>query len=89
MVIRFYLLAGLLALAPAAWAGDCPGLMEEFDYIVNSTPGLDEETIVDEDLHASVKEMRANAEEMHKQGKDAECVEILNKAVALLKEETG
>ncbi|MFZ0486592.1 MAG: hypothetical protein WAL83_06305 [Arenicellales bacterium] len=89
MIIRVYLLAGLLALAPVAWADDCPSLMEEFDNTVKATPSVDEETIVDEDLQISVKEMRAKGEEMYKQGKDAECVEILDKAIELLKGETG
>lgn len=89
MSIRVCLLAAMLALPPLAWAEDCPNIMKQVDDLLTATPTLDEETIVDEDLRMSVKDMRAKGEELHQQGKDAECVEILEKALARLKEETG
>lgn len=83
------ILAGLLAGVPAAWAGNCPNLMTEIDEILESKGNLDEETIVDEEMRKSVKELRAEGEELHNEGKHAESVETLERALALLKEEMG
>lgn len=76
-------------LAPAAWAGNCPNLINEIDAILESNPNLDEETIVDEDMRKSVKELRDEGEKLHQEGKHAESVEALEKALTLLNEETG
>lgn len=84
-----WLLAGMLAVAPAAWAHNCPNLMKEIDEILESTPTLDEETIVDEEMRKSVKELRAEGEELHEAGKHSESVETLERALTLLKEEAG
>jgi hypothetical protein len=89
MKIQAWLLAGALALAPAAWANNCPNLWKQIDEILAASPSLDEETIVDEELRKSVKEMRAEGEALHKQGKHAESVEILERALKALKEEAG
>ncbi|MDH3692006.1 MAG: hypothetical protein OEU36_21410, partial [Gammaproteobacteria bacterium] len=58
MKIQVWLLAGALVLAPVAWASNCPVLMIQIDEFLASTPDLDEETIVDEDLNKSVKQLR-------------------------------
>jgi hypothetical protein len=84
-----WLLAGMLAVAPVAWAHDCPNLMNEIDEILESTPTLDEETIVDEEMRKSVKELRTEGEELHEAGKHSESVETLERALTLLKEEAG
>ena len=89
MKIQAYLLAGVMALAPTAWAGNCPALMSELDELLASKPDLDEETIVDEDLKKSVKQMREEGEKLHNDGKHDESVEILERALELLKEEAG
>ncbi len=84
-----WLLAGMLAVAPVAWANNCPNLMKEIDETLDSTPNLDEETIVDEEMRKSVKELRAEGEELHEAGKHSESVETLERALELLKEEAG
>ena len=84
MKTNIWLLAGALALAPAAWAGNCPNLMAEVDEILASNSNLDEETIVDEDMRKSVKEMRMEGEELHKAGKHAESVKTLKEAEKML-----
>lgn len=89
MKIQACLLVGTLVLAPVAWAGSCPALITEIDEILASKPDLDEETIVDEDLRKSVKQMRIEGEALHKAGKHGESVELLQKAIKLLKEEAG
>lgn len=89
MKLTSLFLAGTLVLAPAAWAGNCPNLMKEIDAVLESNSNLDEETIVDEDLRKSVKELRAEGEQLHEAGKHAESVEALERALALLEEETG
>jgi hypothetical protein len=89
MKIHACLLAGSLALTPVAWADNCPALITQIDEILASKPDLDEETIVDEDLNKSVKQLRDEGEKLHKQGKHKESVEILEKAIGLLSEETG
>lgn len=89
MKLAAWLLAGALTLAPAAWASNCPNLMNEIDEILESKSNLDEETIVDEEMRKSVKELRAEGEELHEAGKHAESVETLERALALLKEEAG
>ena len=52
-------------------------------------PDLDEETIVDEDLRKSVKQLREEGEKLYKEGKHDESVMTLVKALELLEEETG
>ena len=89
MKINAYLLTGALLATPAAWAGNCPNLMAEIDAILASKPNLDEETIVDEETNKSVKEMRQEGEQLHKQGKHAESVEILERAKVMLIEVSG
>lgn len=89
MKLQACLLAAGLALAPATWADNCPNLMSQIDEILAAKPDLDEETIVDEDLNKSVKKMREEGEDLHKEGKHAESVEILERALKLLTEETG
>lgn len=89
MNMKPYLLAGAFAFSSAAWAHNCPNLMSEIDQILESTPSVDEETIVDEDLRKSVKEMRVEGEELHEAGNHDESVEMLERALELLKAETG
>lgn len=84
-----WLLAGMLAVVPVAWANNCPNLMKEIDEILESSPNLDEETIVDEEMRKSVKELRAEGEELHKAGKHSESVETLERALTLLEAEAG
>lgn len=89
MKIQVLLLIVALMLAPAAWAHNCPNLMSEIDEILEAKPDLDEETIVDEEMRKSVKELRAEGEALHEAGKHTESVETLEKALELLKAETG
>lgn len=89
MKIQTLLLTSALMLAPAAWAGNCPNLMSEIDEILEAKPDLDEETIVDEDMRKSVKELRAEGEELHEAGQHAESVEVLERALELLESEAG
>jgi hypothetical protein len=89
MKLQACLLAGTLVLTPVAWAGNCPALIAQIDEILASSPDLDEETIVDEDLNKSVKQLRDEGEKLHKEGKHKESVEILERAIDLLSEETG
>ena len=89
MKINAFLVAGALLATPAAWAGNCPNLMAEIDEILASKPNLDEETIVDEETNKSVKEMRQEGEQLHKQGKHGESVEILERAKVMLIEVAG
>ena len=89
MKIQVWLLTGMLAVTPVTWAGNCPNLMAEIDEFLASKPDLDEETIVDEDLNKSVKQLREEGEKLHNDGKHDESIEVLEKAIELLKEETG
>lgn len=89
MKLRIWLLAAGLFLSPIVWAHNCPNLMAQIDEILASKPGLDEETIVDEELNKSVKKMREEGEMLHKEGKHDESVKILERALKLLKEEAG
>ena len=89
MKIQAWLLAGAIALTPVAWAGSCPSLMSQIDEFLTSKPDLDEETIVDEDLNKSVKQLREEGEKLHKEGKHGESVEILKRAIELLDKEAG
>ena len=89
MKIQAYLLAGAMVLAPSAWAHNCPALMAEIDEMLAAKPDLDEETIVDEDLKKSVKEMREEGEKLHNDGKHDESVETLERALELLEEQAG
>jgi hypothetical protein len=89
MKLQALLLAGALAAAPAAWASNCPNLVKEIDAILESKANVDEETIVDEDLRKEVKALRDEGEKLHEEGKHGESVETLEKALKMLKGETG
>lgn len=89
MKVQAWLLAGALAFTPFAWAGNCPNLMNEVDAALESNPDLDAEMTIDEDSGKSVTELRAEGEKLHEEGNHAESVEALEKALALLNEETG
>lgn len=89
MKSKLLVIIGALLMAPAAWAGSCPKLMVEIDEILVSKPDLDEETIIDEDLNKSVKQMRQEGEQLHKSGKHSESVDMLQRALKALKEEAG
>lgn len=89
MKLKAYLMAGALVLAPSAWADNCPALMNQIDEYLASKPDLDEETIVDEELNKSLKQLREEGEKLHKEGKHKESVEILERAVDLLDKEAG
>lgn len=89
MKIQAWLLVMALAVAPVAWAGNCPALMAEIDEFLSSNPDLDEETIVDEELNKSVKQLREEGEKLHNDGKHDESVETLEKAIELLQKEAG
>jgi len=59
------------------------------DSLKDFEADLDEETIVDEDLRKSVKQLREEGEKLYKEGKHDESVMTLVKALELLEEETG
>lgn len=89
MKIQACFLVCALVLTPTAWADDCPVLITQIDEILAAKPDLDEETIVDEDLRKSVKQLREEGEKLYKEGKHDECVMALEKALDMLEEETG
>ncbi len=89
MKIQTLLLTSALMLAPAAWAGNCPNLMNDVDEILEAEPNVDASAIVDEETGKSVEELRAEGETLHEAGQHAESVEALEKALELLESETG
>ena len=89
MKTRACLIAGALAFAPVAWASNCPVLMQQIDEILVAQPDLDEETIFDEEVNKSVKQLREEGQQLHESGKHAESVDALNRALKALKEEAG
>ena len=88
MKITHVLIALTLALPGSAFAHNCPNLISEIDAILDGKPDLDEETIVDEDNRKNVRQMRDEGEALHNSGKHGESVEVLQRALDLLKSET-
>ena len=72
------LLILLLAASPIAFAHNCPSLMKEIDGKIKTSKGLSQEEI------NKAKQMRAEGEKLHKEGKHAESMEVLNKAKNML-----
>lgn len=89
MRITTMLLAGALFLTPAAWASNCPNLIKEIDETLQSKANVDEETIVDEEMRKKVMLLRDEGEKLHEEGSHDESVETLEKALEMLKGETG
>jgi len=83
-----FMVATILYFPAVALSHNCPALMHEIDEILESKPGLDEETIIDEDNVKNVKQLREEGEELHQSGKHDESIEVLQKALELLKNET-
>lgn len=86
-IIPSLIIGTLLSMPLAARADNCPALMAEIDSILASVPGLDEETIVDEENITKVKALRAEGESLHQQGQHTASREVLGQALQLLQNE--
>ena len=80
----FALIAALMIPA-AAMASNCPNLMAEVDAALAAKPDLDKEALVDEESNKNLSELRAEGEAAHKAGEHGESVELLQKALMLIK----
>ncbi len=78
MKIRSLLLATALSMAGSAFAAHCPADMKQIDEALKTVQ------LTSEDL-ASVKKYRAEGEDLHKAGKHGQSVEVLDKALKILK----
>lgn len=68
----------LLVAAPLALAHNCPNEMKAIDAKLNSTSGMSAENM------AKVKQLRAEGETYHKEGKHDESMKALGEAKKLL-----
>ena len=75
MKFRMILIALMLAFTGSAFANHCPADMKKIDEAIAKDPKL----ATDE-----IKKLRADGEKLHKDGKHAESVETLGKAMKLL-----
>lgn len=87
MTIKKILAVVLLMTSMSAWSGNCPKLLQQLDEMIASKPDLDEETIIDEENMKSVKQLRDEGESLHNSGQHDESVEVLERALELLKNE--
>jgi hypothetical protein len=67
-----------LAFASPAFAFECPKHMKAIDAKISMATNLPADKL------AKVKELRAEGEKLHKEGKHAESVKVLKEAEALL-----
>lgn len=72
------LLILLFATSPIAFAHSCPKVMQEIDAKMVSAKGVSAENL------AQVKQLRAEGEQLHKEGKHDESMKALEKAKGLL-----
>ncbi|MEC4718039.1 hypothetical protein RY831_02665 [Noviherbaspirillum sp. CPCC 100848] len=68
----------VLASSSAAFAHNCPNVMKEIDAKMTSAQGVSPETMT------KVKQLRADGERFHKEGKHAESMKSLEQAKAML-----
>ncbi len=79
--------AALIFVSISVWSHDCPNLIRQLDELIASKPDLDEETIIDEDNLKNVRQLRDEGETLHNAGQHDESVEVLERAIELLKNE--
>jgi hypothetical protein len=68
----------LFATSSVAFAHNCPNVMKEIDAKMGSAKGVSPENL------AQVKKLRAEGEQLHKEGKHDESLKALEKAKGLL-----
>lgn len=68
----------MLILSSAALAHNCPNVMKEIDAKMGTAQGMSPETL------AKVKQLRADGERFHKEGKHAESMKALEQAKSML-----
>lgn len=68
----------LLVASPLAFAHGCPGVMKEIDAKMSSAKD------VSPDKMAKIKQLRADGERFHKEGKHDESMKALNEAKSML-----
>lgn len=68
----------LLVASPLSFAHGCPGVMKEIDAKMSSAKD------VSADKLAKVRQLRADGERFHKEGKHDESMKALNEAKSLL-----
>ena len=78
MKMRHIVMALALAFSGAVMASQCPTQMAKIDAILATNPDLPPEVL------AEVKELRAEGEKLHNEGKHDKSVESLNQALFLL-----
>ena len=78
MKIYSILLAAALSMAGSAFANHCPADMKQIDEALKTAQ------LSPEDL-AAVKQYRAEGEVLHKAGKHGQSVDVLDKALKILK----
>jgi hypothetical protein len=73
-------IAGILlfAVSSVAFAHSCPKVMKEIDAQLTSAQGVSEEDM------KKIKELRAEGEKLHKEGKHAESMKALEDAKKML-----
>lgn len=89
MKVQAWLLAGMLVVAPGAWAGQCPSLVAKIDELLAANPTIDANMLTDEESSKTVQQLRDEGEAMHKEGKHSESVETLKKALDMVMEASG
>lgn len=78
MQMKKILLVIFLAASPIAFAHNCPNVMKEIDAKMDTAKGVSSEKL------GQVKELRAEGERLHKEGKHDEARKALEKAKTLL-----
>ena len=68
----------LLVASPLVFAHSCPRLMKEIDAKMGTTQGVSAEKM------SKVKQLRADGERLHKEGKHDESMKALEEAQSLL-----
>lgn len=87
MTIHKVVATALLFISMSVLSHDCPNLIKQVDDLIASKPDLDEETIIDEDNLKNVKQLRNEGESLHQAGQHDESIEVLERALELLKNE--
>ncbi len=79
MKLRSLIAAMMFAMAGSAFAMHCPMDMKKIDEALAKKPDMSADKL------SEVKKLRAEGENLHKAGKHQESVDILAKAMAILK----
>lgn len=70
----------LVLLSPFAWAHNCPNVMKEIDASMSAGKG---QALAPEKM-ARLKQLRADGEKLHKEGKHDDSMKALNEAKGML-----